>query len=289
MSATLIRERALSDEILVAPGVYDMMSLLLANRHGFGAHYLSGYWNAAATMGEPDLSIAGYRDFITPFARMAEKSTAPLIADADTGFGSLASLDHCVRGYQRAGIAAIQLEDQPFPKKCGHFDGVPVVPTAEMCARIKVAVEARGDGDMVVIARTDACGAEGLESAIERLNAYAEAGADWLFLEAPPTREDMAHAAQSTELPLMINAAHGGKTPILKPSEYQALGVSVVIYPAGAPLSASAAAEKFFTGLSQDDANPDGEDWFEFSEMNTLMGKDRIEKLQKRFGAPEQV
>ncbi|MEP1421094.1 MAG: isocitrate lyase/PEP mutase family protein [Erythrobacter sp.] len=284
MSGALLRKRVASGDILVAPGIHDMMSLLLVNKYGFGAHYASGYWNAASTLGEPDVGIAGYRDFIAPFARMAEKSSAPIIADADTGFGSLANLDHCVRGYAHAGIGAIQIEDQSFPKRCGHSGPVDVVPIDEMRQRVKVASEARGDDDMLIIARTDARLSEGLDAALNRLKAYAEAGADWLFLEAPISADEINRAATTLNLPLMINAAHGGKTPILQPSQYEELGVSIVIYPAGGPLSAAAAADKFFARLSGDNASQDGDAMFDFAEMTQLLGMERIAALQKRFG-----
>jgi 2-methylisocitrate lyase-like PEP mutase family enzyme len=188
--------------IIVAPGIYDHMSLLMAREAGFKAFYASGYWNAASALGEPDVGIAGASDFLAIFSRFVEKAAAPIIADADTGFGSLTNLDRAVKAYQRAGIAAIQLEDQGFPKICGHVGKASSVSAQEMVKRVEVAVEARAEGDMRIIARTDARRTEGLEAAIGRLQEYDHAGADILFLEGPQSEEEIAQAADALQKPL---------------------------------------------------------------------------------------
>lgn len=284
MSGAELQAKLAGDKIIAAPGIYDHMSLLMANEVGFDAHYASGYWGTASAMGEPDVGIAGYADFIRIFGAFAAKSKAPVIADADTGFGSLANLAHAVRGYQKAGIAAMQIEDQAFPKICGHVGQAISAPAEDMVRRLHVAVEARGDGDMLIIARSDARRTEGLDAAITRLNLYADNGADILFLEAPQSLEEIREAASQTDKPLLLNAAHGGFTPILAPAEYQKLGVKLVIYPAGAPLAAAQAARNFYTGLKSGDANGDGEGHFDFSEMSRLLGIDDVVALQKRHG-----
>ena len=273
-------------DIIVAPGVYDHMSLLMAKEAGFRALYASGYWGAASALGEPDVGIAGATDFCTIFARFAEKSQLPIIADADTGFGSLTNLDRAVRAYQRAGIAAIQIEDQDFPKICGHVGRAQSVPQAEMVQRVKVAVEARGSGDILIIARTDARRTEGLTTAIERLKAYSKAGADVLFLEGPQSEEEIAEAANALDKPILLNAAHGGVTPILSPQRYQELGVKMVIYPAGAPLSAAHATAAFYSNLAAGDPNIAHQDMFDFGEMSRLLGMDDVVEFQKRHGSP---
>ena len=272
--------------IIVAPGIYDHMSLLMAREAGFKAFYASGYWNAASSLGEPDVGIAGASDFLAIFSRFVEKAAAPIIADADTGFGSLTNLDRAVKAYQRAGIAAIQLEDQGFPKICGHVGKASSVSAQEMVKRVEVAVEARAEGDMRIIARTDARRTEGLEAAISRLQEYDHAGADILFLEGPQSEEEIAQAADALQKPLLLNAAHGGVTPILSPTRYQELGVKLVIYPAGAPLSAAHAARNFYRGLAADDPNSAHLDLFDFSEMSRLLGMDDVTEFQKRHGAP---
>lgn len=281
-----MRERLDQSGILVAPGIYDHMSLLLAQKAGFETLYASGYWGTASALGEPDVGIAGYSDFIGIFRRFAEKSTVPIIADADTGFGSLTNLDRAVRGYQCAGIAAMQIEDQGFPKICGHVGRASSAPIEEMVKRMRVAVEARGDGDMIIIARTDARRTEGLNAAIDRLGSYAVAGADILFLEAPESEKEITKAANALNRPLLLNAAHGGTMPVLSPQQYEKLGVKLVIYPAGAPLSAARAVENFYRKLKAGDANPGHEGLFDFDEMSDLLGMNEIVTFQDRHGVP---
>lgn len=284
MNGTRLKALLATGNIIVAPGIYDQMSLLLANQTGFDALYASGYWSTASALGEPDVGIAGYSDFIRIFSGFAEKSQAMIIADADTGFGGTANLAHAVSGYQRAGIAAIQIEDQPFPKICGHSGHARSVPVEEMETRVRVAVEARGQGDILIIARTDARASEGFQSAVERLRRYRAAGADILFLEAPENEAEIRQAAAAVDKPLLINAAHGGRTPVLSPDQYAALGVGIVIYPAGAPLSAAQSAHSFYRALKSGHVQSEKDILFDFSEMSRLLGIDRIIDLQKRHG-----
>lgn len=284
MSGTDLRAKLARDNIIAAPGIYDHMSLLMANEMGFDAHYASGYWGTASAMGEPDVGVAGYSDFLRIFSGFAAKSKAPIIADADTGFGSLANLAHAVKGYQAAGIAAMQIEDQGFPKICGHVGQAVSVEAEEMIRRMHVAVEARGEGDILIIARSDARRTEGLDAAIARLNAYADNGADILFLEAPQNLDEIREAASRVSKPLLVNAAHGGFTPILAPAEYQEIGAKLVIYPAGAPLAAAQAARNFYANLKAGDANGEGAGHFDFGEMSRLLGIDDVVALQKRHG-----
>ena len=284
--AQKLRARLKTTEIVTAPGVYDHMSMRIAQRAGFDTLYASGYWNAASALGEPDVGIAGATDFVGIFRRYVEKSGASIIADADTGFGSLTNLDRAVKSYQHAKIAAIQLEDQGFPKICGHVGRASSVSTEEMVRRVRVAVEARGEGDILIIARTDARRSEGLDAALARLSAYAGAGADILFLEAPENEEEISRAAHILPKPLLLNAAHGGVTPILSPARYQELGARLVIYPAGAPLSAAYAARAFYTALAQGDANIAHENMFDFDDMSEMMGMSEVIEFQERHGQP---
>ncbi|MEP3225570.1 MAG: isocitrate lyase/PEP mutase family protein [Parasphingorhabdus sp.] len=287
MTGTLLREKLSTGRIIAAPGIYDMMSLLLANRQEFDAHYASGYWGTASALGLPDVGIAGYRDFITQFGRFAETSTAPLIADADTGFGSIANLVHAVKGYARAGVAAMQLEDQGFPKICGHVGRAVSVADDQMVTRIHAALEARETvdrgKDMLIIARSDARRTEGLDRAIDRLKKYADAGADILFLEAPEDEKEIEQAANALSKPLMVNAAHGGFTPILSPNDYAALGARLVIYPAGAPLSAAAAVQNFYAQLKEGNPNSTHDAMFDFAEMSEMLGIDDVGQLQDKY------
>ncbi|QIG53625.1 isocitrate lyase/PEP mutase family protein [Altererythrobacter sp. BO-6] len=284
-AAAQLRHMLDTQDVVVAPGIYDHMSLLLAQAAGHKALYASGYWGTASALGEADVGIAGMSDFASVFGRFAARAKVPVIADADTGFGSLTNLRRAVQLYSHAGIAAMQIEDQPFPKICGHVGRATSVPSQEMVKRMQVAVEAREGGEMLIIARTDARRSEGLNSAIDRLAAYAEAGADVLFIEAPESEEEIAQAAGALAKPLMINAAHGGFTPILSPSGYAKLGARLVIYPAGAPLSALGAAAKFYAGLAADNANPSHDAMFDFKEISRLLGMEEIVAFQDRHGS----
>lgn len=280
--AAILRARLAQDGVIAAPGIYDHISLLVAQSVGFEALYASGYWGTASAMGEPDVGIAGMSDFVRTFGGFAARSEAPLIADADTGFGSLANLAHAVRGYQAAGIAAMQIEDQPFPKICGHVGRAVSAPKEEMLTRIAVALEARGDGDMLIIARTDARRSEGIDAAIDRLDAYGKAGADIVFLEAPQSADEVAMAAKALAKPLMLNAAPAAAMPVLEPAQYEALGAKIVIYPSGAPLAAAAAAQGFYEALQQGRATSDGPPAYDFGAISKLLGMDDIIALQDR-------
>jgi 2-methylisocitrate lyase-like PEP mutase family enzyme len=236
-------------QFVVAPGVFDMISAMLAQRVGFDAVYASGYWLTASYLGIPDAGIATYTDMLARVAKVVEKSTVPVIADADTGFGGLLNVHHTVRGYERAGVSAIQIEDQEFPKKCGHTPYRRVVPMAEMVAKVRVAVEARSDPNLLIIARTDARTGYGFDEAVERGRAYATAGADIVFVESLQSDDEMRRACAAIDKPLMANMSDGGKTPIRPANELQALGYSLAIFPAMAALSASAAIERAMRNL----------------------------------------
>lgn len=283
-----LRERLARPGIVVAPGAYDMMSLLVANQIGFEAIFASGYWVMASQLGLPDAGIASYRDFETAFRRIVEFSDAPVIADADTGFGGTVNIDHAVRGYLKMGCAAIQIEDQCFPKQCGHVGPRAVVDTQVMTNRIATARAALGGEDMLIVARTDARGSEGFDEALRRMNAYAEAGADILFLEGPHDEEEMSRfCAELPEHSKLVNAAHGGKTPILPPQQYEKIGYGVAIYPGGAAMCALAAARDFLMGLKQGDARGDCAGMYPFASVSKLLGFDKVKELELAFGTGE--
>ena len=200
---------------VVAPGVYDMISSRVADRMGFEALYMTGYGVAASLLGLPDAGLATYADLEDRVRTIASGTRTPLICDADTGFGGLLNVRHTVRGYEEAGCAAIQLEDQEIPKKCGHTPGRRVVPTRDMAEKVQVAAEARRDPNFLIVARTDARTSLGLDAAIERARAYAAAGADVLFVEAPESEEEIARIGESIDKPLLANMVDGGKTPMV--------------------------------------------------------------------------
>lgn len=249
MADPRLKQKVARGEFIVAPGVFDMISAMLAERVGFDAVYASGYWLTASYLGIPDAGIATYTDMLSRVAKVVEKSTAPVIADADTGFGGLLNVHHTVKGYERAGVSAIQIEDQEFPKKCGHTPYRRVVPKEDMVAKVRVAVDARTDSNFLIIARTDARTGYGFDEAIDRGRAYAEAGADIVFVESLQSDDEMRKACAAIDRPMMANMADGGKTPIRSAKELGAIGYSLAIFPAMGALAASAAVEAALRNL----------------------------------------
>ena len=218
------------DRVIAAPGVYDMVSLRMAAAMGFEALYMTGYGAVASHLGLPDAGLASYADMVGRVEAMARMAGTPLIADGDTGYGGLLNVRHAVRGYERAGAAAIQLEDQEFPKKCGHTPDRRVIPAEEMVRKIAVAAEARTSPDFLIIARTDARTSKGLPEAIRRARAYAEAGADMLFVESPESEEEMiAIGRELGDKPLIANMVEGGRTPMLSNARLAEIGYALAI------------------------------------------------------------
>ncbi len=271
------------DRVIAAPGVYDMVSLRMAAAMGFDALYMTGYGTVASHLGLPDAGLASYADMVGRVEAMARMSETPLIADGDTGYGGLLNVRHTVRGYERAGAAAIQLEDQEFPKKCGHTPGRRVVPAEDTVRKIAVAAEARSSPDFLIIARTDARGSLGLAEAIKRARAYAKAGADLLFVESPETEEEMiAIGRELGDMPLVANMVEGGRTPILRNARLAEIGYALAIYPVAGLLSAAAALNTVYrqireTGSSLGAPAP----LYPFAEMNRLMGFEDVWRFDK--------
>ncbi len=243
MADPRLRQQLERRDFITAPGVFDMISTMLAQRVGFDAVYASGYWLTASYLGLPDAGIATYTQMLDRVSMVVEKSSVPVIADADTGFGGLLNVHHTVRGYERAGVSAIQIEDQEFPKKCGHTPYRRVIPLEDMVAKIRVAVDARASRDFLVIARTDARGGHGFDEALRRGIAFAEAGADVVFVEALHSEDEMRRACAAIAAPMMANMSDGGKTPIRSAKELEAFGYALAIFPAMNALAASAAME----------------------------------------------
>jgi 2-methylisocitrate lyase-like PEP mutase family enzyme len=241
LSKQSLRRKLEAGEIIVAPGIQDMITAVIANEFGFDAVYGTGYWLTASAFGLPDAGIASVTQMVDRMTTLVEKSTAPVIADADTGYGGLLNVHHTVRAYEKAGVAAVQFEDQEFPKKCGHTPGKRVVSTEQMVDRIKVACDARTDADTLIIARSDARQLEGVDGMMRRLEAYAKAGADVLFPEALVSEEEMATVCAAFDQPLLANMASGGVTPILSAPRLKELGFAIAIYPAMTSLLAAAA------------------------------------------------
>ena len=279
-----LKTRLTQPGLIVAPGVFDMVSLRLADTFGFDALYMSGFGTVASHLGLPDAGLATYSDMLGRVTAMAQMARTPLIADADTGYGGLLNLRHTVRGYEAAGAAAIQLEDQEFPKKCGHTPDRRVIAANDMVAKIRVAIDSRSSPDFLVIARTDARSALGLDEALRRAEAYARAGADILFVESPESVDEMRRIGSAFDLPLVANMVEKGRTPVLTRAELESIGYKIAIF----PVSALRAAVRAMTGVYQTlKANGStagiNVPLADFSELTKLMGFDDIWAFEKRY------
>jgi len=260
-------------EFVAAPGMHDMIAAVVANKIGFDFIYASGFWLTASAYGLPDAGIATYTQMVDRVATLTRTVNASVIADADTGYGGLLNVHHTVRGYEEAGVTAIQIEDQEFPKKCGHTPFKRVVPMIDMVEKIKVACAARRDPNMFVIARTDARQPEGYEAAVKRGLAYGEAGADVVFLEALESEDEMRDACKRIRKPMMANMADGGKTPIRSKDELKAIGYAMAIYPSITGLAAAAAVENALRVFkAEGTSNSPNLPLFDFKEFQSLIG-----------------
>lgn len=284
MASHDLRRRFADGELVVAPGVYDMISALTADRMGFPALYMTGYGTVASLLGLPDAGYASYTDMVGRVAAIAGGTRTPLIADADTGFGGLLNVEHAVRGYERAGAAGIQIEDQEFPKKCGHTPGRRVIAAEDMARKVRVAAEARSDPDFLIVARTDARTGLGLDEALRRAELYAEAGADVLFVESPESVEELERIGRALAgRPLLVNLVEGGRTPTLSQAELTALGFAMAIYPGSAFLAAAAAIRSVYATIAADGSTRDAEvPLLPFEEMNRLVGFERVWEFDRR-------
>ena len=278
-------KRALSGtSIVVAPGVFDGVSARLADRMGFTALYMTGYGTVASSLGLPDAGIATFTEMSARAGMIAGITSTPLIADADTGYGGLLNVRHTVRGYESAGVCAIQIEDQEFPKKCGHMLGRRVVAIEDMVAKIRVACDSRDDPDFLIIARTDARTTHGLDEALRRGEAYARAGADLLFIESPESIEEMERIGRAFDRPLVANMVEGGRTPVLPAAELERIGYRLAIFPALGFLAATAAMELAFTSLRDKRSSLDpGVPLYEFQAMSRLMGFDEVSAFDRKY------
>ena len=288
MKRKSLRQTLNKREFFVAPGLQDMITALVANKVGFDFVYGSGYWMTASAHGLPDAGIATYSQMVDRMRTLAHVSNASLIADADTGYGGLLNVRHTVRGYEAAGVTGIQLEDQQFPKKCGHIRNKQVIPAEDMAQKIRVACDARSNPDeTVIIARTDALAVEGYDAAMRRMDIYAAAGADVLFLEAMNDEDQMRRACAATNLPMMVNMADGGSTPILDAATLEEIGFAFAIFPAMCSLHAAAAAEQALLGLKATGTSlKSGLSMFDFKEYSSMIGFDEIAAFEAKWAEP---
>ncbi|WP_345815879.1 isocitrate lyase/PEP mutase family protein [Paraburkholderia sp. PREW-6R] len=268
-----LRARLAQPDILVAPGIFDMISAKMADSMGFDCLYMTGFGTVASYLGLPDAGLATYTDMVNRVAAFCGGTRTPVICDGDTGYGGLLNVAHTVRGYEQAGAAGIQLEDQEFPKKCGHTPGRRVIPLDDMVRKIKVAAQARQDNNFQIIARTDARTSLGLDEALRRGEAFAKAGADVIFIESPESVEELEKIGRSFDLPLLVNVVEGGRTPQLAPADLQKLGFSLAIYPASGFLAVAKALKDMYGEIKQLKGTEGAKQaLYPFADMCELMG-----------------
>jgi 2-methylisocitrate lyase-like PEP mutase family enzyme len=286
---TPLRTRLRDPRILVAPGVYDALSAALAERAGFEAIYLSGASIAYTRLGRPDIGLTTISEVENVLGNIRERTALPVIVDADTGFGNAINVQRTVRMLERAagpGTLAIQLEDQTLPKRCGHLDGKSLVGTAEMCGKIRAALDARASAETLVVARTDAVAVEGLAAALDRADAYADAGADVLFVEAVRSDGDMRAATSrlGARVPLLVNMVEGGKTPLRPAAELEALGFSIVIFPGGAVRALVHALGEYYGALAtHGTTEPFRDRMLDFDSLQATLGTAELLARGKRY------
>ena len=312
-STTRLRELLASPDMIIAPGAYDALSARLIAQAGFPAVYMTGFGTAASVLGQPDVGLLTMSEMVSRAAALAaitdEIGPLPLIADADTGYGNAVNVyhtarPHCrswstpttaratpksvtrtVREYEAMGVAAIFIEDQAAPKKCGHMEGKQVIPQQEMVQKIRAAVDARRDPDFVIIARTDAIAVNSLEDALQRGKAYREAGADVLFIEAPRSLAELQAIKETfPDVPLLYNWAESGKTPLLSLKEIQALGFKLVIFPVSLLFAATHAMLQMLMLLKQGETStPYTSQMVSFAQFTQLVGLPEIQALERRY------
>ena len=288
MTDLTLRARLARPPILIAPGVYDPLTALIAERAGFEALYVSGAAIAYTRLGRPDIGLVSMREVVDTVALIGDRVAASLIVDADTGYGNALNVERTVRWLERAGANAIQLEDQDFPKRCGHHDDKTLIPAAEMAGKIKAAVDARCSGETLIIARTDAVAVEGFDRAVARATLYREAGADMLFIEAPRERAELGRvgALMGQATPLVANMVEGGKTPMLSAHELQELGFALVIFPGAIVRALAKTAEDFYASLKAHGVtDPFRGRMFDFNSLNGLIGTPEMLERGKRYEA----
>ena len=273
-------------ETLLAPGIYDALSGLIAEQSGAKAVYLSGASIAYTRFGRSDVGLVSVSEVHDTLAAVTDRIKIPIIVDADTGFGNALNVQRTIRNFERAGAAAIQIEDQSFPKRCGHLDGKVLIKTDEMVGKVKAAVDARKTSDTLIIARTDARAVEGLQEAIDRAHTYEEAGADILFIEAPRSVDELKIIRKSFHLntPLLANMVEGGKTPVKTADDLKSLGFNIVIFPGGAVRAATFQLQEYYAGLLENGSNAEfSKRMHDFDSLNAVIGTPELLSIGKKY------
>lgn len=281
-----LRERVAEDRILVAPGVYDALTALIAVQSGAEAVYLSGASIAYTRFGRPDIGLVTMTEVSEVISAIRDRLDVPLIVDADTGYGNALNVQRTVRLFERFGATAIQLEDQSLPKRCGHLAGKTLVSSGEMTGKIHAALDARRSDDTLIVARTDAIAVEGIDAALDRAEAYAEAGADVLFIEAPQDETQFSAIMDRFRgrTPLLANMVEGGKTPLKPADELEAMGYSIAIFPGGAVRALAVAAQRYYRNLISTGSNAGlANQMFDFGGLNEVIGTNDLLDLGKRY------
>ena len=283
---TPLKQRLQQPQAVLAPGIYDALTALVAEQAGFEALYLSGASIAYTRLGRSDVGLTTFTEVQDTLARITERVHTPVIVDADTGFGNALNVQRTVRGFERAGAAMVQLEDQDFPKRCGHLDGKAVVSTAEMCGKLHAALDARHSAETLVLARTDAVAVEGMDAALERAEAYLACGVDALFIEALRTPEQMDGACQrfAQRVPLLANMVEGGKTPVQSAQELGARGFRIVIFPGGTARAVAHTLQLYYQSLKTHQTTaPIRGQMLDFDQLNALIGTPELLALGEKY------
>jgi 2,3-dimethylmalate lyase len=281
---TLLKKLILDKEILVMPGAYDATSARIVEKAGFKSVTLGGYPTSASLLGRPDLSLLTLPEMVTHTRNIVEAVDIPVFTDGDTGHGNTLNVMRTVREFEKAGAAGMFIEDQLFPKRCGHMEGKQVIEADDMVAKIKAAVDARIDPDFVIMARTDALGVIGIDNAIERANRYREAGADLIFVEAPTTKEQMLRINREVAAPTKVIQLEGGKTPMLTVKELEEIGYNVVVYPISSLYAAAWAVKQVMEELITKGTTANFMDrMIHFHEFNELMGLSSLREKEISF------
>lgn len=279
-----LAKRLAQPGLIVAPGVHDGVSARLADNFGFDCLYMTGYGSVASSLGLPDAGLASYTQMVDHVSMIASAVRTPFIADGDTGYGGLLNVAHTVRGYEAAGASAIQLEDQVFPKKCGHTPNRKVIPAEDMVRKIRVAAEARSSKDFLIVARTDARTQHGLDEALRRAELYGKAGADILFVESPESEDEMRTICERVEKPLLANMVEGGRTPVKSRIVLEQLGYRIAIFPITAMLAATEAMAAVYGTLKSDGSSCDmKQPLYPFSNLSTLMGFQDVWDFERKY------
>lgn len=281
---TLFKKLVLDKEILILPGAYDALSAKIVEQVGFKAVTLGGYPTSASLLAKPDVSLLTLTEMVNQARYIAESVDLPLFVDGDTGHGNVTNVARTVRQFENAGVAGLFIEDQVFPKRCGHMEGKQVIPTEEMITKIKAAVDARMDDDLMLMARTDSLAVYGIDEAIERGNRFAEAGADIIFIEAPPSVEDMRRVCREVKAPMSGNMVEGGKTPILTAKELQDIGYSIAAFPLSTLYAAAwgvrmAMLELYTKGTTAGCLDK----MITFSHFNNLVGLEKVRETEAYY------